>query len=267
MSYRSVKFISALVVGASLLYVYLVFAVAFVQKVDPSGLNPIEQAIVITQAARLVAVFVVPRLRKANAEVVWTLFSLESFFVVGLMGLFLYTSDVYYSRVVVDVFSTWITTLLLLTPPYTVFRYSANMVKGSKLWGIFLSIIMEFGFLLFLNNMISQISAPINFGDFLSKLIVNVREDVVGRKNPVAVGSHFAEPAVLLYVGLIVYAAFPHKNAKPNPTSVLVPALASTVALFGWISLAAAFIPSTLLSLTAPTLILVALIWWLTNEK
>ncbi len=267
MNYRSVRFFAILGAAASLGYLYLAFAAGFVENVDPTGLNAVEQAIVITMAARLVAVFVLPELRNAKVEVVWILFSLETFVVVGLMGIFVYTSNPFYSRMVVDVFSTWITTLFLLTPPYTIFRCAVGMARGSKLWGTLVTVIMEFGFLVFMNNIISQIKAPIDLGRFLTTVILSVKSNVAGGKNPLVGASQFADAAILLYVALIVYAAFPAWNRKTDPASILVPAVASTAILFGWISLATAFIPDTYLSLTAPTVLLTALVWWLTNGK
>ncbi len=267
MNYRSVKFLSILGAGASLGYLYLLFAVALIDGIDPTRLNVVELAIVITGAARLVAVFVLPELRNAKAEVVWILFSIETFLVVGLMGVFLYTSDPFYSRLVVDVFSTWLTVLALLTPPYTIFRCAVSMVRESKLWGILVSIIVEFGFLVFMNNMVSQVKAPINIGNFLTTVILSVRSDVVGGRNPLVGVSQFAEAAILLYVALIVYVAFPAWHQKADPAPILVPAVVSTVVLLGWISLATLFIPNTYLSLTVPTVILTALVWWFTHGK
>lgn len=267
MNYRSVKFLSVLGAGASLGYLYLVFAVAFIDNIDPARLNAVELAIVVTLAARLVAVFVLPELRNAKVEVVWILFSVETFLVVGLMGVFLYTSDPFYSRLVVDVFSTWLTTLAVVTPPYTIFRCAVSMVRESKLWGILVSVIAEFGFLVFMNNMVSQIKAPINIRSFLTAVILNVRSDVVGGKNPLVGVSQFAEAAILLYVALIVYAAFPAWHRKVDSAPILVPAVASTMVLFGWISLATGFMPNTYLSLTVPTILLTALVWWFTHGK
>ncbi len=267
MNYRSVKFLSVMGVGGSLGYLYIVFAVTFIDNIDPARLNAVELAIVITAVARLVAVFVLPELRTAKVEVVWILFSLETFLVVGLMGAFLYTSDPFYSRLVVDVFATWLTTLAVVTPPYTIFRFAVGMVRESKLWAILVSIIMEFGFLVFMNNMVSQVKSPINIGSFLTVVILNVRSDVVGGKNPLVGVSQFSQAAILLYVALIVYAAFPASHRRVGSAPILVPAVVSTVVLFGWISMATAFFPNIYLSLTLPTVLLTALVWWFTRGK
>jgi len=247
-------------VCASLYFLYANFLFAFVLRVNVSGLDALQLTIIVSQVARLVGVLAVFRFRRPRAEVVLVLFSLETFVVLGLIGAYLVAPSPVFSELGHTIFSTWMAALLSIVPPYLILSTGAEMLRSRALVWVLLSVVTEFSFLTFLSGVLSQFTSGFNFGDFFDFLIVATRTGLTSGAHPLS-APLLIFPAAVTYAALLVYCAFPRDGGKLNQKAVFGLPLVGAVGALGWLPIAARFLPDTLLSLTAASVILVAVLW------
>jgi hypothetical protein len=249
------------IVGASLYFLYGTFVLAFVFRVDVSQLDPIQLTIILTQVVRLVGVLAAFGLRRPRWEVVLVLFSLETFVVLGLIGVYLVVPDPLFSSLGHEIFSTWMASLLTILTPYPILASGAEMLRSRNLTWVLLSVVTEFSFLTFLSGILSQYKGPFTFGDFFDFLILATKTDMASGAAPQLSAPALVVPAVAIYAALLVYCTIPKEDARTYPNTSFGLPLLSALGALAWVWVAAKFLPDTLLSFTGASVIIVALLW------
>jgi hypothetical protein len=248
-------------VCASLYFLYGTFVFAFITRVDVSSLDALQITIIVTQVARLIGVLAVFGVRRPRAEVVLVLFSLETFVVLGLIGAYIVSPSPVFSELGHTIFSTWMASLLTIVPPYLILSTGAEMLRSRTLTWVLLSVVTEFSFLTYLYGALSQFTNGFNFGDFFDFLIVATRTGLTSGATHQLSSPLLTVPAAATYAALLVYCALPRDGGQLNQKAAFGLPLVGAVGALGWLPIAARFLPDTLLSLTAASLILVAVLW------
>lgn len=258
--------ICAAAVGVSLSYLYLSFITNFLFRADLSLVTSLQFVIILTQVVRLLVVLIVPELRFSRVEVVFVLFSLETFVVLALIGIYLVFPDPTFSSLGHEIFSTWMTMLFCVTPPYLILWTVLDMARNRSLTKIAFGVVSEFSFLLFLLGILSEIGGRIDIGTLFDSLIVTTRGDMTAGVNPLLLSS-VVLPSAAIYCSLLVYAALPQAETRVSISVAVLIALASAVVASGWIAFTATLTSTdTLLSYTAPPIVIAAALWWLTRR-
>lgn len=252
-----------IIVGASLYFLYGTFVLAFVFRVDVSQLDSIQLTIIVSQAVRLVGVLAAFGLRRPRWEVVLVLFSLETFVVLGLIGIYLVVPNPLFSSLGHEIFSTWMASLLTILTPYPILASGAEMLRTRNLTWVLLSVVTEFSFLTFLTGVLSQFKGTFTFGDFFDFLILATKTDVASGTPPQLSAPTLVVPAVAIYAALLVYCTIPKEDARTYPNTSFGLPLVGAVGSLGWLWVAATFLPDTLLSFTGASVILVGVLWLL----
>jgi hypothetical protein len=193
--------------------------------------------------------------------VLLVLLSFETFVVMGLIVMYLLSPSALLSQLAHTIFSTWIATLFTVLPSYLIFSGVMEMARHRSLTAALLSIALEFGFLAFSTSTMLGFGGTFTFGNFFDFLIAAAKSDIASGNIPQLSALTILAPSVALYCSLLVYTTFPTTTSVVTPkVSFVLPLLSSALAL-GWAFATVSLAPNTLLSFTAPGIIVAALLW------
>jgi len=255
----------ALALGGALSYLYVIFLFAFLFRADISELDSLQLVIIITLLGRLVFVLHLsgPRSMKDEPAVTaFILFSLEAYIFLGFMVFGLLFGGASFFAIGLEIFSTWVAGVMCVVLPYTILSISIRMAKNRELIGVLFPAATDFAFLVFLVGVTSQATKPPSFGNLFQYLISSARSDLASGVSPLPFASSVLVPSAVVYCSLLVYATLPRTANGVSPRVALTLPLLSALVAIAWILNPARDVSSTLLSFTAPTLVVVALLWW-----
>lgn len=250
-----------ILVALSLYFVYGFATALFLQHLQFSSVDLLESLIIVTLAARIVGIVGYYRSRPAKVEVLLILLSLEVFVVMALVASFFITQDVAYSNLAHTIFSTWVADLFVVLPSYIVFAGAVQMFRGRGLVAVLVSLALEFGFLSFAASTMLVYGGTFTFSNFFDFLLAAAKTDIASGLIPGLSSVAILVPSVAFYCSLLVYATVTIQSGRVIPrVSYGLPFIGTTIALC-WVYLAFKILPNTLLSFTAPGLLLVVLLW------
>ena len=247
-------------VGVSLYFVYALSVVLFLQHLDLSSVSLLELVIVAIQVIKLAGVVGFYGAKPARVEVLLVLISFETFVVTGLIALYTVSPSPLFSGLADTIFSTWIGTLLVVLPSYLIFAAVIQMTRDRSLIAVLLSITLAFGFLSFAMSTMLAFAGTFTFANFFDFLIGVAKSDLAAGTLPPLSILYLLIPSVAMYCALLVFTTVPtSKSVVPPKVTFVLPLLGAVVAL-GWVG-AGVPTPNSLLSFTAPGIIVVALLW------
>jgi hypothetical protein len=247
--------------GASLFFIYALSMLLFLEHLDTSSIDLIESVIIVTQALRLIGIAAYFGSRPARIEVLLVLLSIETFVVMGLIVSYIVSPNLIFSQLAHTIFSTWIASLFTVLPPYLIFAGLMQMRQNRSLTAVLLPLALEFGFLTFAAGAMLSYGSTFTFGNFFDFLIAVAKVDVATGTIPELWAILILVPSVAIYCALLVYATISTATgAIPSKVTFVLPLLSVAIALV-WVLSAIAYIPNTLLSFTAPGILVVVLLW------
>lgn len=247
--------------GLSLFFVYSLSTALFVEHLDVASVDLIESVIFISQFIRLAGIVAYYKAKPARIEVLLVLLSFETFVVMGLIVMFIGSPVALYSQLAHTIFSTWIASLFTILPPYLIAVGVVQMTRTRSLTAVVFPFALEFGFLAFAGGAMLGFGGTFTLGNFFDFMISSAKSQVVVASVPEFSALLILVPSVALFCSLLVYATVPGATgAVPSKVTFVLPLLSVALAL-GWVVLGVAVEPNTLLSFTAPGMIVVALLW------
>jgi len=189
------------------------------------------------------------------------LVSLETFVVLGLIGLSLATADPLYGQYAGAVFSTWIAALFTVLPSYLIFVGVAQMARDQRLVTVLLPVALELGLLVFIASTLSGSGGTFTFANFFDFLVSATRSGSPARAIPPLSALSILVSSVAVYCSLLVYATIPTSASPVQPKANFVLPLMSAAVSLGWVYAAVLILPNSLLSFTVPGIALVAVLW------
>jgi hypothetical protein len=248
-------------VGLSLCFVYVLSTFLFLQHLNIASIGLLESVIIITQAVRVAGIVAYFGSKPARIEVLLVLLSFETFVVMGLIVLYLFSPSAVYSQLAHTIFSTWIAALFTVLPPYLIFTGVAQMTQNRSLVAVLVPLTLEFGFLTFAATTLLSLAGAFTFGNFFDFLIGAAKIDLAAGTIPDLSALFILVPSVAVYCSLMVYTTIPTSTSSVPPKVTFVLPLLGAAAAAGWVFLTVTAVPNTLLSFTVPGIIIVALLW------
>lgn len=239
--------------GGSLFVLYFVF-LGYIFPTIVSLTNPIEIIILYTLALRALLFFAVRRLRRMPGQIKIGVFSIESFALILVILLYVYTGDPGYNALVGSILTSWIAGGLVVITPYSILEFMISMYKSSTITNVIVFLIGEFASVIFLANIAFQISpAPSNLQQLGLTLITSIKTEPGTGITALAPSSLIVNvTAVILYISMISYIVLRHGVHERAFGFPLILMLLSTVVLFAWSSIASSSALNVFVSLTAP---------------
>jgi hypothetical protein len=248
-------------VGASLIFAYVLSSVLILKHLDASSIGLIESVVIITQAVRIVGIVAHYGAKPARIEVVLVVLSIETFIVMGLIMTYVVSPNLSSSQLAHTIFSTWIASLFTILPPYLIFTGVALMTQNRGLTAVVLPLAVEYGLLTFAAGATLGYAGTFTLNDFFDFIISAAKSPATAGSVPAFFTLLILGPSMALFCGLLVYATIPAgSGVLPPKVTFALPLFGAAVAL-GWVVVAVSTIPNTLLSFTAPGMIIVALLW------
>jgi hypothetical protein len=263
MKLQTARLFCAAAAGSALLYLYISFISSFFSNPNLYPQTTVEIAVVAAQIVKVAIILSVKRLRFARSATIWVIFALETLSIPFLTGAYFVTGDRSYLELFRSLFSIWPVALLLVTPPYLIFRFCAEMFTSAKLTKVMTSAVTEFSFLTFIANIFLTGASTVNSMESVLTLFVTGIGTAARSGQGITLPSNLlTPPSIIFYLTLVIYVTLPANDASDLyvPTALLIPLL-GTVALLAWVYFAAGFVSNALISLTIPSVAIATFIW------
>jgi len=228
--------------------------------VPPTSL--VESVVLATMVLRLGMVMSVGRLRRARISVIIDIFALDVLVVVAILVLYVLLRVPAYFSLLSSIVLAWPTCLLLVFPPYALYRFAARMLEGAGLSAIIPSAIGLFA-LLVLPAEVASIGAQVQGLSGVSRLLLQV---LIGQARSSYLLPEITVTGFLLYLALTLY-AITRGEADAHRLGPLVVAVAGSLVALGWSVLGSFFTDDVFLLFAVPGLAILGAVWWATRGR
>jgi hypothetical protein len=265
------KLLSSLSVGLGLMAIYIVFLNQFFAVADLSNLSEVESIILYSQILRVLILFIVGLRYQIQPIVPIIVFSIEALLIPPLLVLIILTGSPYYTIFMGVVLTAWFGATALILTPYSIYVHARTLSRETAISSVLALSAIELISVLFLSNLVSTTTQPIQGLSGLGTLIISaIRFDISsgGVPNP-SPDLLSTTGLVLFFIGLLFYMSLTNYwiGSKYRLPWMLVVAFAGTIVAFFWLGIGSQFESDILIVLSAPSVALYLLIRGTTREK
>jgi hypothetical protein len=222
--------------------------------------SAIDAVVLAAMIARLAAVMAIPRLRRAKASIIVDIFSVEVLITASLIIFYIVLGERTYPALLTGIALAWLPALLLVVPPYAIYRFAVGMTESSKL-----AVVVPFGVGLFSMLVVPCEVATLSSGaqglSGVSRLLLSV---FIGQARYGYLLTEVTVAGLLLYVALVLHVISRQELGENRQYLLLLAVLGSTITL-AWSAIGSALTNDTLLLFTVPGLAMLGAIWWSTR--
>ena len=247
---------------APLAFFYFFFFAWTIKSGAVQQSNLVEAAVLTSMVVRLAVVMSSERLRRAKASLIIDIFALEVLVIAALIVLYVTLGSPEYLSLLTSIALAWPAALLLVLPPFALYRFAAKMLEGANLSTVIPSAIGLFA-LLVIPAEVAALGLSAQGLSGISRLLLAV---LIGQ-----VRSGYLLPEVtltgfLLYVALTFYAITRRETDTDRLGPLLVAVVGSAVTL-GWSVLGSLLTDDLFLLFAVPGLAILGTIWWTTRGR
>lgn len=215
-----------------------------------------------TMILRLAAVSAHPRLRRAKASIVVDIFSVEVLVAATLVVFLLVIGVHAFPAFVTEVALAWLPAVLLVLPPYALYRLAVALLENSRLSTIVPLAVGLFSVLV-VPAEVATLSQSVAGLSGISRLLLEV---FLGQAR-----NEFLVPVVtvaglLLFIALVLHVVS-REEVGQGRLSLLLVAVLGSLATLAWSLLGSILTDNTLLLFAVPGLTLIGIIWWGTRGR
>jgi hypothetical protein len=265
------KIISSLAVGFGLLSIYLVFLQYFVKTVDLSMMSEVETIIFYTQILRVIVVTGVGLRYQIQPIVPIIVFSFEALLIPPLLVLIVLTNAPFYAAFMGVILTAWFGATTLTVEPYAIFVFTRSLAKDTAISSVLSVGALELISVLFLSTMLSQVTQPIEGLVGLGTLIITQIRTITGSNGVPNPGQDFLSSLGLLlfFLGMMCYMTLGNYtlSSKMRLPWMLVVSFVGLILAFLWVVLVSPHEPDIFVTLTAPAIALLAIMWGSARDR
>jgi hypothetical protein len=247
---------------APLAFFYFYFLAWTVKSGIIPATNTVEAVVLGAMVARLAVVMAIPRLRRARASLIIDVFALEVLVIAGLIVLYVAFRIPVYLSVLTSLALAWPAALLLVFPPFGLYRFAVRMLEGADLSAVVPSAIGLFA-LLVIPAEVAAAGVRVEGLAGVSKLLLSV---LVGQTKTASLMPEVTFTGLLLYIALTFYVVTRSEAATDRMAPLLVAVAGSVVAL-SWSEVGTLLTDDLALLFAVPGLAILGLIWWTTRGR
>lgn len=250
-----------------LAYLYGQFVYGFIIRQSLLPVTLFEESIFLIQVAKLFIILGVKRLRDAGYALALDVFSIEPFALPVIAVLNIVSGTGYLSSLAESIFQTWLASVALVFPAYSIYRTFHSMRHDGTLMSILPPVTGLAGSLVFFTGAVYSSASSGNGLAGLSSLMSSYAvKGATG--SPFLINATFAVTLAAIYVSMTLYATGGGREWGPSrPDSVLALLAAVSLAVAGWAYLAFSLTSEVLLTFTIPTVLLSLATWWFGRES
>jgi hypothetical protein len=259
---ESLKLLSWGVLVAPLSFFYFYFFAWSIKSgaVPPTSL--LEDVVLVTMVLRLAVVMSVGRLRRAKVSLIVDIFALEVLVIAGLLVVYILTRVPGYLSLLSSVALAWPAAVLLVFPPFALYRFASSMLHRANLSSVIPSAIGLFA-LLVIPAEVATLTSSVDGLSGVSRLLLQV---LLGQARTAALVPEITFTGLLLYLALTFYVITQGEDRGGGVGALVVAVVGSVVAL-SWSVVGSLLTDDLLLLFAVPGLVIVGLIWWTTRGR
>jgi hypothetical protein len=239
-------------IGASLYFLYALFAGIFLERLVLSTITTIELVLVVDQFVKVTVAAAHYRTKPPRVEVLLFFFSLDLLVGVAIIVASAAYPSVFLNDLVTTFFSSWTAGIVLALPPYLIFVSVIQVMRSRNPLVVLLSPAFAFSFVAFAASSLVAFKSAFSLADFLQFLIRAADSAVSSGPVPGLSSLYLLVPSVVTFCSLIVRITIPTPaSATPPRVTFVLPLVAAVVGLT-WLYAGVRVAPNTLLSFTVP---------------
>ena len=258
---ESLKLLSWGVLVAPLSFFYFYFFAWSIKSGAVPPTSMLEAIVLATMVLRLAAVLSVGRLRHAKVSLIVDIFALEVLIIAGLLVVYILTRVPEYLSLLTSIALAWPAALLLVFPPFALYRFASSMLHRASLSSVIPSAIGLFA-LLVIPAEVATLTSSVEGLSGVSRLLLQV---LLGQARSAALVPEITFTGLVLYLALTFYVIT--QGDGGDWFGALIIAVAGSVVALGWSALGALLTEDLLLLFAVPGLAIIGLIWWTTRGR
>lgn len=261
----TVKILSTVAVGLGLTAIYIVFLNDFATVVSLSSMSMIEAVIFYTQIIRVIIITGLSFRYQIQPIVPIIVLSFEALLIPPLLVAIVLTNSPFYATLMGLILTAWFGATTVTVEPYAIFVFTRSLLRDSSVTGVLATGAFELLAVIFLSTMLAQSVGPIQGLVGLGTLIINQIRTLTsagGVPNPGQ--DPFTELGLLLFfIGMLLYMTVGNyqQGSRMRLPWMLVVGFAGLILAFIWLAVASPVQPDIFVSLTAPSVALLIIIW------
>ncbi len=258
---ESLKLLSWGVLVAPLSFFYFYFFAWSIKSGAVPPTSMLEAIVLATMVLRLAAVLSVGRLRHAKVSLIVDIFALEVLIIAGLLVVYILTRVPEYLSLLTSIALAWPAALLLVFPPFALYRFASSMLHRASLSSVIPSAIGLFA-LLVIPAEVATLTSSVEGLSGVSRLLLQV---LLGQARSAALVPEITFTGLVLYLALTFYVIT--QGDGGDWFGALIIAVAGSVVALGWSALGSLLTEDLLLLFAVPGLAIIGLIWWTTRGR
>jgi hypothetical protein len=222
---------------------------------------------------RVLALTIVPFLRKLHPQVKILIFSFEAFIlcfiILGIV--FSPTSGSGLNSILADILTTWLGATFVFLTPYSIYELGLMMNKSPSLTSLFVTSAPLLAVALFLGGLVSRIpNPPSGIANFGASIINSIRTEpsLAGSATSQSGNTIVSSASIVFFLAMIIYVGYSLNQSAPNLSNVpkyhyaLALMLLGSLILYGWLELSASLFKGNIFEIfSAPAIIIPIIIW------
>jgi hypothetical protein len=247
---------------APLAFFYFYFLAWTIKSGAVPPTNVVEVVVLATMIARLAVVMTFDRLRRARASLIIDIFALEVLVIAALLVLYIALRTPVYLSVLSEIALAWPAALLLVFPPFALYRFAVRMLEGANLSTVIPSAIGLFA-LLVIPAEVATIATGVQGLSGISRILLAV---LLGEARSSSLLPEVTFTGLLLYLALTFY-VITRGETGTNRLAPLLVAVAGSLVALGWSVLGSFLTDDIFLLFAVPGLAILGVIWWTTRGR
>lgn len=224
--------------------------------------SAIDALMLASMVARLAAMTLVPRLRRARSSIVIDVFSIDVLVAAALLAVYLALGARTPPAYLTGAALAWLPALLLAFPPYALYRLGAAMLEDSRLATVLPFSLGLFSMLVIPSEVATLSSSPSGLSG-VSQLLLKV---FLGEGSYASLLPKVTVAGGLLYVAAMLYIVS-RAGLPRSRQSLLLMAMVGSLVTLGWSVLGSTLTEDTLYLFTLPGFAILGVIWWTTRGR
>ena len=259
------KLLSSLAVGLGLTVIYIIFLNSFANVVDLSNLSTVESIIFYTQIIRVIIITGLSFRYQIQPIVPIIVLSFEALLIPPLLVAIVLTNSQFYATLMGLILTAWFGATTVTVEPYAIFVFTRSLMRDSSITGVLATGAFELLAVIFLSTMLAQAVAPIQGLVGLGTLIIDQIRTLTGAGGVPNPGQDpfTSLGLILFFVGMLFYIATGNYQlgSRMRFPWMLVTSLAGVILAFIWLVIVSPSQSDVFVSLTAPAVALLVIIW------
>jgi hypothetical protein len=254
----------------SLLAIYFDFLNHFISPIVLGPMNGLEAAIFYTMLLRVLALTIVPYLRKLHPQIKILIFSFEAFLLCLVILGIIFAPNSGLDSMLADILTSWLGATFVFLTPYSIYELALVMSKSTSLTSVFITSAPLLAVILFLGGLVSRFpNPPSGIAGFGATIITSIRGQPSLAGSATSSGNAFiSSTSIIFFLSMIIYVGYTLNKSAPNLSNdpkyhyALGLMLVGTLIMYVWLGSSTSLLKGDIFEIFSVPAVIISVVVW-----